>query len=89
MQYIKYFLWLLAGFFILVGVGGGSSKRVFIFFGLIVIVASFYTKIKVAFEDYSSSKAQDDLLKLKSLLDQGVLTEDEYNKKAKKLKEKI
>lgn len=58
-------------------------------FGLLFIGGAFFTKIKNTASDYSSSKAQDELLKLKSLLDQGILTQEEFNKKAQKLKERI
>lgn len=61
----------------------------FLVLGVIFIAVGSYSKIKSVISDYSSSKAQNDLLKLKNLLDQGMITQEEFDKKAKELKERL
>jgi hypothetical protein len=87
MQYLNYALWAIGAFFLSVGAGTGQSETFVL--GIVFIVAGSLRKIMSAISNYTSSKAQDDLLKLKSLLDQGILTQEEYNKTAQKLKEKL
>lgn len=87
MKYVKYILWGLGAFLIVAGAGDGKPAPIIL--GLILVGAGSFAKIKSTVSDYSSSKAQDDLLKLKSLLDQGIITQEEYNKKSTKLKEKL
>lgn len=91
MQYLKYILWLAGAFFLVVGAGAinGNINVAPIVFGILLIIAGSFIKIKDLIVDFTSSKAQDDLLKLKSLYDQGILTKEEYEKKAEKLKERI
>ena len=87
MTILKYILWGLGAFAILVAGDKGNAGLMIL--GIILLIAPFFTKIKNTIDDFSSSKSQDELLKLKSLLDQGILTQEEYNQKSKKLKEKI
>ncbi|QUM74778.1 SHOCT domain-containing protein [Moritella sp. 24] len=46
----------------------------------------FFNKIIL---DRESAKAQDELLKYKKLLDEGILTQDEFDEKANNLKKKL
>lgn len=43
--------------------GLGNSKIAPIILGIMLVIAGFYTKINTMVSDYTSSKAQDDLLK--------------------------
>lgn len=97
MQVLKYILWAVAAFCIIAG-GINEGDPIGWILGLIFLGVSFFiktnnvsvaTKIEETVSDYRSSKAQDDLLKLKKLLDEGILTQEEYDKKAIKIKEKL
>jgi hypothetical protein len=87
MQYLRYILWAAGAFCIFIGVDDGQPNG--IINGIILVLAGSFTKIKSILSDYSSSKAQDELLKLKALLDQDIITQEEYNKKSNRLKEKL
>jgi hypothetical protein len=87
MQYLRYILWAAGAFCIFIGVADGQPNGIII--GIILVLAGSFTKIKSILSDYSSSKAQDELLKLKALLDQDIITQEEYNKKSNRLKEKL
>ena len=96
MQILKYILWAISAFYIILG-GIIAGEPMGWIIGLIFLSVSFFiktndvisNKIEETISDYRSSKAQDDLLKLKKLLNEGILTQEEYDKKAIKIKEKL
>lgn len=84
---MKYILWAVGAFIIIAGTANGEAAAILV--GIIFIVIGSFSTIKNSASDFSSSKAQDDLLKLKSLLDQGIVTKEEYNKRSEKLKKRL
>jgi uncharacterized membrane protein len=87
MKFLKYGLIVIGFIFIISGVGEGKPPTIII--GIVLLVGGSFTKIKSSVDEFSSSRATDALLKLKSLLDQGIISQDEYDNKSKKLKEKL
>ena len=71
----------IAEFIILVGIA----------WALVNILIVLYKKkvspsVNKALNDKAANQAQDELLKLKKLLDEGIITQSEYNQKSDKLK---
>ena len=90
MKYLNYILWGIGAYGIYGIAWGIEHNRLSdIAIGLFLVFIAIAPKIKSTISDFTSSRAQDDLLKLKSLLDQNVITQKEFDKKATKLKERI
>lgn len=62
-------------------------------YGILSIIIFIYKYgtplVKKAVSDKEKNNAQEDLLKYKKLFDEGILTQDEFSKKSKELKNKI
>lgn len=87
MKFLKVGGFLVAGFGLLILLGGKSSGVVP---GIIFTLIGAGTVIFCQFSgDISKKLARKELMELKSLLDNGVLDENEYEEKSRALKDKI
>lgn len=89
-EIIKYGLIVIGIVLFVAGLAGKSRDMpMFLSLGIVFIAIGAFTSVKSVISDNISSKAQSDLLKLKALLDQGAITQEEYDSKSSELKEKI
>ncbi len=86
-KYFKWFLWAVAGFFIIGGVAKPSLAPIIL--GLMISVVSMYNEIGGIFKSNASSSASKQLLNLKELYDKEIITKEEYDEKSEKLKSKL
>lgn len=83
-KFLKVGGFMVAGFGLLVLLGKNNSGGIiFILIGAGIVVFSQFSG------DFSKKLARKELMELKSLLDNGVLDEDEYEEKSKALKSKV
>ena len=82
---VKFIVLAFAAFLILGGMADGKGVPVII--GFVILGFVFFSKIKKVSDNIVDSKKQNDMLKVRELYDQGILTDEEYDSKMKKLKE--
>ena len=82
---VKFIVLAFAAFLILAGISDGEEVAIIIGFAIIGFV--FFSKIKKISDNIVDSKNQNDMLKVRELYEKGILTEEEYDSKMKKLKE--
>jgi len=86
-KFLKFAGFLIAGFGLLVLIGGDSSGVVpGIIFISVGVATIYFRQLATA---VSKKQARKELMELKTLLDNGILTSEEYDEKSKALKSKL
>ena len=89
-MFLKVGGFMVVGFGLLVLLDGEAQPGIiFMLIGAGIVVFSQFFGGFQFYEDFSKKRARKELMELKSLLDNGVLNEDEYEEKSKALKSKV